>query len=672
MLRLKTLAALAAFGAGTLATTPLAFAQPTPPVEAFAQLPRSEDVAISPDGTRIASIVSSEEAERVLLISALDGSSSPVAMRVGSEDAFQANWISNDYVTVLFRERMSSLGASRDVFWINVVKADGSATYSLSDMDMARRGRGVSIEAELADQPDSILLSVFQPVQNRSRAARSGAEASAYLAQSLFRYNMVTGRRERVDEGDVYTSDWLLDAQGEPVLREDFDYDDDEVTILRRDGRNWRELVTTGMADRERFGQRSFDEWYDGVINLVALSSDGQYAYYRNRIQRDRSAFGRMNVETGEHEFPFFEVEGADAGAVLTDWRTNAAIGFSATTDRRQVVYTEEPFAGLQRSLEASFPDADVVLRDWNVDLSRFIVRLTGGGFTDDYFLFEPEAGAFVQLARGYPDVPAEAIGETRTVEYESYDGETVMAYLTLPPGREPEGLPLVIHPHGGPQARDTYGFDHWTDFMANRGYAVLRPQFRGSDGFGRDWVVAGHGNWGEEMQDDLTAGVDYLVEQGIADADRVCIFGWSYGGYAALAGATITPDVYRCVIAGAPVSHIPEMMQFEENRRNYGALEYWRRNIGDWQVERDRIQRISPAMNAGAVQAPILLIHPEEDIVVPIEQSELMAEALQEAGRPYEFVRIPDDGHNLLRPRTRLETLQALEQFLMEHNPPD
>ncbi|MGP1274465.1 MAG: alpha/beta hydrolase family protein, partial [Caulobacterales bacterium] len=490
------------------------------------------------------------------------------------------------------------------------------------------------------------------------------------------RYDLRRNSSQLVDTGNEHTVTWIVDSRGEPVFRQDINRRAQTIELFAAQGRGWDRVYRTNYEE-ERFGRRSYRNYPDlGVVE--GMSPDGQFLFFSSIRDRNRTTVSRFNVQTQEIEHDIVADPVFDVSGIIRDWRNNNVIGVSWIGERRNVVYFDEEFAELQAELDELFPGSDVVISSWDRNFNRVVVRANGAGETGGFYLVDFEQGSLSLVAPAYPNITADMIGDTEWISYTGRDGMTLYAYLTLPPGRsDATGLPMVVMPHGGPEARDTYGFDMWADFLAFRGYAVLRPQFRGSTGMGREYVEAGYRRWGREMQHDVSDGVQHLVESGRVDGDRVCIFGWSYGGYAALAGATLTPDLYRCVIAGAPVSDLIAMMEYESRPGREGALEYWRENIGDWAganptVTREQVEAVSPAYQVANVQAPVLLIHPREDIIVPLEQSEIMAAALERAGKEHELLIIENDGHNLLRVNTRVETLQAMDRFLRTHNPPD
>jgi len=245
---------------------------------------------------------------------------------------------------------------------------------------------------------------------------------------------------------------------------------------------------------------------------------------------------------------------------------------------------------------------------------------------------------------------------------------------VTLPRGREPANLPLIVLPHGGPAAVDSDRFDWWAQALAEQGYVVLQPNYRGSD-LSAQFTAAGFGEWGRKMQTDLSDGVRYLAKEGTIDPKRVCIVGASYGGYAALAGATLDLGVYRCAVSVAGPSDLKRILRWtnERSERSDNVTQrYWDRFMGVSGPSDPALERISPIEHVAAVTAPILLIHGRDDTVVPYEQSEVMASALKRAGKSVEFVTLKHEDHWLSRSATRLQMLEATVAFLRTNNPPD
>jgi dipeptidyl aminopeptidase/acylaminoacyl peptidase len=274
------------------------------------------------------------------------------------------------------------------------------------------------------------------------------------------------------------------------------------------------------------------------------------------------------------------------------------------------------------------------------------------------------------QIASTYPDLKPDDLGQMKPYPYSARDGLKIPAYITLPPGRDPKKLPAVVLPHGGPDARDEIEFNWWAQFLANRGYVVLQPNYRGSSGYGDKFTSEGLHQWGLKMQDDITDGVKKMIADGIADPKRICIVGASYGGYAALAGATFTPDLYACAASMAGISDLRQLLRRE--RKQYGpqsgVVSFWQSRIGDFSDDAEQLVATSPAFHAGRVKCPILLLHGADDTTVWIEQSRIMEDALQKAGKPVQFVTLQGDDHYFTLPETRIRMLTELEAFLKKN----
>ncbi len=250
-----------------------------------------------------------------------------------------------------------------------------------------------------------------------------------------------------------------------------------------------------------------------------------------------------------------------------------------------------------------------------------------------------------------------------------SADGLDLEGILTLPVGKGSKNLPIIMFPHGGPTAHDEPRFDWWAQALASRGYAVFQPNFRGSTNKDAAFIEAGHGEWGRKMQSDISDGLSYLAAQGIVDPKRACIVGASYGGYAALAGVTLQKGLYRCAISVAGVSDLQMMVSTDirESGSNPVLIRNLRAEIGKGRELRD----VSPRRFAAQADAPILLIHGKDDVVVPYRQSTVMADALKDAGKPHELVTLDGEDHWLSKSATRQRMLEAVVTFVEKHNPP-
>jgi dipeptidyl aminopeptidase/acylaminoacyl peptidase len=356
----------------------------------------------------------------------------------------------------------------------------------------------------------------------------------------------------------------------------------------------------------------------------------------------------------------------------IDDPLTYRLIGGMHVEDAPEYLFFDPSSEDRWESIVGQFPGERVEYVSSSADFSKVVILLEGARHGYRYLLVDFDQHRADGIGEVYRGITAPF--QVRRLTYEAADGLKIPAYLTLPAGKPEKNLPLIVLPHGGPAVRDTAEFDWWSQALADQGYAVLRPNYRGST-VTRGFLEAGFGQWGRKMQTDLSDGVRYLVKNGIADPARVCIVGGSYGGYAALAGVTLDPAVYRCAVSVAGISDLARMLKWEDDNRGVGdrrTLRYWDRFWGVSGPKDPALDAISPIKHIDAVHVPVLLIHGRDDTVVPFDQSQVMFDALRRAGKDVQLVTLKHEDHRLSRSETRLQMLQATVAFLRAHNPPD
>jgi len=325
--------------------------------------------------------------------------------------------------------------------------------------------------------------------------------------------------------------------------------------------------------------------------------------------------------------------------------------------------------------LRGQFPNSRVSIAQETEDENSLVLFVSGSDLPGAYVIYDKKANRLIQAASEYPNIQKKDIGLIQSIEYKARDGMTIPAVLTWPVGantpEQKKNLPLIVLPHGGPEAHDTVRFDWWSQFLANKGYLVLQPNFRGSTGFGWAHTQAGHGKWGQEMQHDVSDGVLAMVKAGYADKDRVCIMGASYGGYAAFAGAAFTPELYKCSVAVAGVSDIHQMLaRTKNNAGSHWIVRHWQTLMGESKDDPGKLKRTSPINSVENVAAPMLILHGDDDTVVPLYQSKIMHSAMKKANKDSRYVVLKGEDHWLSRSETRLQMIQEIDAFLDKHNP--
>lgn len=488
-----------------------------------------------------------------------------------------------------------------------------------------------------------------------------------YAPNDVFKVNIETGKTTLYQSGTGTTIGWTVDTQGVVRVRTEIDLKDGATLVFSRESASgsWKQIYRGA-------GVRESDD-----LDVLGFGDDPTKLIISMRRGDDRIGVYTMDVNSGAISDaplladPVFDMPARLDGFPLFDVFQNKIIGMFVYRDQMQAIYFNPEWQRLGQTLSASFDNETFRVESFTRDLSKMLVYVEGaqdpGG---TYYFLDRKANEITKVGARYPKLTPADLARVQTVTYKARDGLELRGYLTIPPGASAKNLPLVVIPHGGPAARDTADFDWWAQFVATRGYLVFQPQFRGSAGFGRKFERAGDFKWGLEMQNDITDGVQYLVAQGMVDAKRVCINGWSYGGYATMAGVAFSPEVYKCGVAGAGVSDLLTMLGYERNHEGmtFGDLSYWPRVIGDPTRDRDRLIKTSPARHAAKVTAALMLVHGDQDTIVPLDQSQQMQKAMQAAGKPAELVILRGEDHNISRSETRTEYLRALERFLAQH----
>ncbi|HYL72010.1 MAG TPA: prolyl oligopeptidase family serine peptidase, partial [Candidatus Dormibacteraeota bacterium] len=372
------------------------------------------------------------------------------------------------------------------------------------------------------------------------------------------------------------------------------------------------------------------------------------------------------------------EAPQADITAYYTDPYSGAVIGvYEGGSGSGQ--HWLEPLAQTRfQSLAKAFPNRVVEAFGWTEDGTRTLARVSSPSLAPIYYLIDFKTHRADIAAEEFPALANATLGEFQEISYKARDGTEIVAYLTTPPGKPAGPVPLVVFPHDGPQDRDYPLFDWVAQLMATRGYAVVQPQFRGSRGFGAAFEAAGYRQWGGLMQDDLTDAVHALIERGIADPKRVCILGEGYGGYAALAGAAFTPELYTCAVSVNGIADLPALMRatvpdydcpLGECRTYSVAQSQWEQRVG--KTHDPLLAAKSPVNAVSSIRIPILLLYGVHT-GVPMEQTQAMARALTAAGKNVSVVTLPSDTEWWVRSSSRVQLAQELDKFLAAHLRPE
>ncbi len=620
-----------------------------PPVEAYGQLPTVKDMALSPDGSAVTYLLNKNGTEAMSVYSFDKG---PIAaVGTGGLKARYVHFAGNDHVIIRASENTRVAGFRG--------KFENSAAFSVSLQNqkpkmLAKNTKGIFPAQSglgriigLSEGEPKVFMPAFMD------------QPSGDPTYDLLKVDLNNGRGTVHEEGLFYTQDWLVNKQGVVLAREDYNVDRQYYAVRTKKNGSWETIYEKKNASGFPFSILGAKK--DESALIIVDSQKGS----------NFSALYELGFD-GSISEPLLSRSDADIEATMVD-DNGIVYGILYSGLYPSYDFFDDSVDASVETAQATFPDSAVYVIGWSEDWNTLLLHVTGGGIAGEYYRFTRSTNNMQKIADERAGIPRAAVAETNIVTYKARDELKIPSLLTWPlMAEERKNLPLIVMPHGGPESYDRVGFDWMAQYFASRGYAVLQPNFRGSDGFGKDFRDAGRGEWGRKMQDDVTDGVKALIKAGIADPERVCIVGASYGGYSALAGGAFTPDLYKCVVAIAPVTDLTAFLKDRkyEYGSNHPVISYWSDLIGDSEEERQKIKQISPVNSAEAFNAPVLLIHGKDDEVVPLDQSTAMERALKKAGKDVKLVKLKGEDHYLSVGDTRLETLKLMDAFVREHLP--
>lgn len=523
---------------------------------------------------------------------------------------------------------------------IYATNLDGTNTVQLYDPSALSQYLDAGIISDLPRDDENILLIV---------PTRGGAE--------LRKVNVSTAEWERVESGTLFTFNWIVDVNGTPVLRQDSVQNGRGFSWLRRGPgqRSWTEIARYRGAAAANSGP--------DFQPVGAATQPGQVFVLARREGQDTSGLYIYDAATGQYTEsiqtnPQFDITDAELDTANNVLQAACWWGYRWTCEAK-----DPDFAARWTTInDALGGQVNVRLIDRSDDGNRWLIYADGPQNLGTYYLYNHDAHALNAIISQRSGVNPALLPTQHVVNYTTSDGQQQWGYLWLPPGvsrEQARNLPTIVVPHGGPEGRDVWGYDPFALGFSSQGYAVFQPNFRGGGGFGRAFVVAGHGQWGQRMQADVADAARHLIQSGITDPNRICITGWSYGGYVAFTASFLNADIFKCSVAGAGVSDLRAMLRWVRTGEsgdvqsggggggvNSPVYQYWTDAMGSTSRDDAGLDAVSAAQNANRVGMPLLIIHGDEDVTVPIAQSELMVAAMERAGKPTRLITLHDVDH--------------------------
>lgn len=592
------------------------------PLEDFFKDPEKGQYRISPNGEMVIFMAPHMGRRNVFVQKLGDTTATPITHET-ERSIYNAFWESDDRIVFV-----KDTGGDENTHILSV-KPDGSDLKDHTPFDKVRS----DVLDILEDRPDEMLI------QNNKRNPQ---------IFDVYLLNTATNQLTMAAENPGNITGWITDHNGK--IRAAITTDGVDASLLYRETEKdkFKTVITTNFKE---------------TLSPVLFTFDNKNLYCLSNLGRDKTALIEFDPTTAKevsliYENPDVDVEGVD----YSRKRSVLTVAYY-TTDKAKMHFLDAETEALIKKIDSKLPDYYNIVTRKNKDEDKLLVYSSSDRYFGGYYFYDKKTDEFQKLADFKPWLSEENMAVMKPISYQSRDGLTIHGYLTLPKGVEAKNLPVVINPHGGPWARDSWGFNPEVQFLANRGYAVLQMNFRGSTGYGRKFWEASFKQWGRTMQDDVTDGVKWLISEGIADSTRVAIYGGSYGGYTTLAGITLTPELYSCAVDYVGVSNMFTFMNtippyWEPFRKMFYEM------VGDPVADSVMLAEVSPVFHADKIKCPLLIAQGANDPRVNKDESDQMVAALRTRGIDVEYIVKDNEGHGFYNQENQFEFYGAMEKF--------
>jgi dipeptidyl aminopeptidase/acylaminoacyl peptidase len=598
------------------------------PLRDFFKNPESNNYQISPDGKWISYLKPYERRMNIHIKENKDGAQEIRLTSVADRDIANYFWKGNEHIIY-----------TRDF--------GGDENFHVFTVNTKTKA-----EKDVTNFPDT-RAEIIDPLENiKDDEIIISHNMRDKKVFDVFRLNINSGKLNLIAQNPGTITGWMADHNGK--LR----------VAIESEGLNYHVLYRD--SEGQKFS-KLFSFTYKESFEPLFFNFDNKNIFAASNIGRDKISIVEYDVKNKkEHKIIYQHPEVDIAGltyskkrkiltsARLITWQTNAQ-------------FFDPVFEGYYNKVAEKLVGKEVRLVSVTKNEDLFVVRSLSDRSLGAFYLYDATKDELKQLAQIAPWLPEEKLNPTQPVTYQSRDGFTINAYLTLPKNKKGKNLPIVINPHGGPWARDVWGYNPQIQFLANRGYGVLQMNFRGSTGYGKKFLQASYKQWGLKMQEDIADGVKWLIQEGIADEDKICIYGGSYGGYATLSGLVKDPDLYACGIDYVGVSNL---FTFMNTIPPYWIteLEKLYEMVGHPERDKAQLTATSPALNAEKIKAPLLVVQGAKDPRVKKSESDQMVQALEKKGVKVQYIVKDNEGHGFRNEENRFEFYEAMEAFLKKH----
>ena len=602
----------------------------TIPLEDFFKNPEKSSFQLSPNGKFISYMKPWNDGNRMMNVFVKEiGSSKEVRITSASERSLYGYFWINDSRIAYVQDK----GGDENIH-IYAVDIDGQNNIDLTPFDNIQ----ARITDDLEDNPNFMLVAL-----NKRNPQ----------VHDVYRLNVNNGDLELVAENPGNISSWMTDNDGK--LRIATTTDGVTTSLLYRENETdeFKSILTTDFKES---------------VSPLYFTFDNKNIYVSSNRNRDKSAIYKFDLEEVQETDLIFEHNQVDVYGLMRSKKREVITGVSFTTDKRQLVFFDEYRESIQNKLEAKLENVEVALSQFSKDESKAIVITYSDKSRGTYYYYDVLNDKLEKLADLSPWLDPNNMASMKSISYKSRDGLIINGYLTLPVDyKSGDKIPVVINPHGGPWARDSWGFDPQVQFLANRGYGVLQMNFRGSVGYGREFWEISFKQWGKTMQDDITDGVLWLIEEGIADSNNIAIYGASYGGYATLAGLAFTPNLYTCGVDYVGVSNIFTLLETLPPYWELGRQMMYEM-IGNPETEKELLESASPLFHVDKIKVPLFVAQGANDPRVKQAESDQIVEALKSRNIDVPYMLKEDEGHGFYNEENRFDFYREMISFLDKH----